>query len=208
MYKVNNLKNDKLNLIAINGSEFRLFRNKKNSKTYLTNRSDKGYNILHVNTMYDIEKNIFLDVRIQNKMEYRDHRGLVEMIDNSNLSKSLIITDRGYESYNNIQEKGWYFLIRIKDKDEIKREFTLPEVDSYDVSFNLKISRKTTNEFKELYKNNNEYKFIPSNTTFDYLPKENLRYQDGEFYEIKFRIVRFKIDDDKYESIVTNLPLE
>lgn len=40
------------------------------------------------------------------------------MVDRSTIPEALIIADRGYESYNSmahIQEKGWYFLIRIKD---------------------------------------------------------------------------------------------
>ena len=45
-------------------------------------------------------------------------RLLQEMVDRSTIPEALIIADRGYESYNSmahIQEKGWYFLIRIKD---------------------------------------------------------------------------------------------
>ncbi len=41
-----------------------------------------------------------------------------DMIDRCEIQKALVIADRGYESYNNmahIQEKGWNFLIRVKD---------------------------------------------------------------------------------------------
>lgn len=40
------------------------------------------------------------------------------MVDRSNIPKVLVIADRGYESFNSmahIQEKGWLFLIRVKD---------------------------------------------------------------------------------------------
>ena len=41
------------------------------------------------------------------------------MVDRSEITGDVIlIADRGYESYNNmahIQEKGWKYLIRIKD---------------------------------------------------------------------------------------------
>ena len=40
------------------------------------------------------------------------------MVDRSAIESALLLADRGYESYNNlahIQEKGWNFLIRIKD---------------------------------------------------------------------------------------------
>ena len=50
-------------------------------------------------------------------MNFNEHSALQEMVDNSLLSQALVIADRGYESYNNMahfQEKGWFFLIRIK----------------------------------------------------------------------------------------------
>lgn len=57
-----------------------------------------------------------------------------------------MIADRGYESYNNmahIQEKGWYFLIGIKDgKTGIKEGLTLPNIDEFDVKISLKITRR------------------------------------------------------------------
>ena len=41
------------------------------------------------------------------------------MVDRSTIKgKVIVITDRGYEAYNNmahIQEKGWFYLIRVKD---------------------------------------------------------------------------------------------
>lgn len=70
------------------------------------------------------------------------------MIDRSNIRKALVIADRGYESYNNmahIQEKGWYFLIRIKDgKTGIKDGLTLPNNDEFDVKISLKLTRRQT----------------------------------------------------------------
>ena len=55
-----------------------------------------------------------------------------EGFDLYDISKALVVADRGYESYNNmahIQEKGWYFLIRIKDgKNGIKQGLDLPDM--------------------------------------------------------------------------------
>ena len=64
-------------------------------------------------------------------MNFNEHSALQEMVDNSLLSQALVIADRGYESYNNMahfQEKGWFFLIRIKDgKRGIKDSLDLPQ---------------------------------------------------------------------------------
>ena len=58
---------------------------------------------------------------------------------------------------------------------------------------------------KLLYKDKNSFKFIPSCTNFDYLPKHNKKYVDVKPYLLHFRVVRFKLSDDRYESIITNL---
>ena len=71
----------------------------------------------------------------------------------------ILMADRGYESYNNlahVQEKGWYFLFRIKDGDYgIKQGLSLTNEEFYDVSFELNLTRKQTNEVKELIKDRN-----------------------------------------------------
>ena len=54
-----------------------------------------------------------------------------------------------------------------------------------------------TNEVKK--NENNQFVFVPSKSVFDYLDACN------PFYDLSFRIVRFKVDDDKYETLVTNL---
>ena len=46
---------------------------------------------------------------------------------------------------------------------------------------------------------NNQFVFVPSTSVFDYLDSCN------RFYALSFRIVRFKIADDKYETLVTDL---
>ena len=41
---------------------------------------------------------------------------------------------------------------------------------------------------------------MPQNSNFDYLDSSN-----NDFYTISFRVVRFRISDDSYETIITNL---
>ena len=72
------------------------------------------------------------------------------MVDRSTIPEALIIADRGYESYNSmahIQEKGWYFLIRIKDgHGSIKSNLELPKEKLFDLKINLNITRKQSKE--------------------------------------------------------------
>ena len=58
---------------------------------------------------------------------------------------------------------------------------------------------------KELIKDRNQYRWIPSDTVFDYLPSKSQKIDPVRFYKLSFRIVRFPISDDAYETIITNL---
>ncbi|HBC90954.1 MAG TPA: IS4/IS5 family transposase, partial [Lactococcus sp.] len=106
-----------------------------------------------------------------------------------------------------IQEKNWKYLIRIKDVGQggIASGLTLPKAEEFDVLIDLSLTSKQTNEVKELCKRKNKYRFVPSTSCFDFLPKKNCRGEPAAFYKLPFRIVRFKITDDSYESVVTNL---
>lgn len=45
-------------------------------------------------------------------------QALIDMVDRSNIKKTIIITDRGYKSYNvfeHIVRKNWNYVIRVKD---------------------------------------------------------------------------------------------
>lgn len=104
-----------------------------------------------------------------------------------------------------IQEKGWFFLIRVKDSTGIKQGLVLPETDCFDVDISLKLTRKKTNDVKELAKDKNHYRIVSSTQPFDYLPLKNKKSDPTLFYELNFRVVRFPISDDTFETVVTNL---
>lgn len=207
---VKNVSTD-FRILAVDGSDIQIATNPKELSSYHPGvNGQKPYNLLHLNALYDLENHIYTDAVIQGSMDLNEHSALQEMVDASDISKALVIADRGYESYNNmahIQEKGWCFLIRIKDGiNGIKNGLDLPDSDEFDIDISLKLSRKQTKEMKELYiKEKNHYKFIPHSTPFDYLDTKLRKHEPIQFYELHFRIVRFKISDDSYETILTNL---
>ena len=114
-----------------------------------------------MNAFYNLDKRIYVDAVIQNRRDWNEHEAFVSMVDRSKIPKALVIADRGYESYNNmanIKEKGWCFLIRIKDgKKGIKDGLELPVAGAFDVDINIKLTRKQTKEVKELLKDRNHY---------------------------------------------------
>ena len=201
---------DELPIFAIDGSDIQIATNPQDKKSYFpSSNGQKGYNLLHLNAIYDLTHHIYLDAIIQKRLDWNEHKALQEIVDRSTLHKALVIADRGYESYNNmahIQEKGWFFLIRVKDgKTGIKDHLELPDLDTFDIPISLKLTRRQTKETKELFKDKNHYKFIPSNTNFDYLPVTNRKQEPVKFYELNFRIVRFPISGSTYETVLTNL---
>lgn len=106
-----------------------------------------------------------------------------------------------------VQEKNQFFLIRIKDSSStgILKGMSLPYDDEYDININLSLTRKQTNETKELLKNKNEYKYMSHNSKFDFLPQISRKYVAMKPYLLHFRIVRFKITENTYEVVLTNL---
>ena len=199
-----------LRLLAVDGSDIQIATNPDDDDTYFQGvNGQKPYSLIHLNALYDLEQHIYIDSKIQGRMSWNEHKALQEMVDKSNIQKALVIADRGYESYNNmahIQEKGWFFLIRVKDgKTGIKGGLLLPEEDKFDIDICLKLVRKQTNPIKELLKDRNKYRVISHSTSFDYLPEKTRKADPATFYELKFRIVRFEIGTGRHETVLTNL---
>ena len=206
---MNSFDND-IPVFAIDGSDIQIPTNPTDTESYIAGTNGhKGYNLLHINALYDLNKHIYSDVIIQKARERNEHKAFQELVDCSEITKALIIADRGYESFNSmahIQEKGWFFLIRVRDGNNgIKQGLDLPESDCFDVNISLKLTRKKTNAVKELLKDKNHYRMVSSTQPIDFLPLKNKKAEPTRFYELNFRIVRFPISEDIYETVVTNL---
>lgn len=109
------------------------------------------------------------------------------------------------------QEKGWNFLIRVRDgRSSMKESFDLPQTECFDQEFHLALTRRQTKETKNLFQNRNHFKFIPNNQRFDFLSKQWDRTSPPEWFHLHFRMVRLEIVEGKYETLVTNTdyPLE
>ena len=142
---------EKMPIFAVDGSDIQIATNPGDTGSYYPgSNGQKGYNLLHLNALYEIDYHIYADSIIQKSKNCNEHKALQEMVDRSTIPEALIIADRGYESYNSmahIQEKGWKFLIRIKDGAcGIASRLTLPNTDQFDVPFHLKLTNKQTNE--------------------------------------------------------------
>lgn len=200
-----------MRLFAADGSDIQIPVNPEDEDSFYPGANGQHpYNMIHLNALYDLLSNTYVDAIIQKNHNMNERQALIDMVENSPFGSALVIADRGYESYNcmaHIQEAGWYYLIRIKDKRGIARGLELPASEEFDLNVSLNLTRRMTNEVKELIKDKNRYRYIPNNVNFDYLPPlDGHHHVDTVFYNIPFRIVRIRISDDTLETLVTNLP--
>ncbi|HEZ0775492.1 TPA: IS4 family transposase, partial [Neisseria meningitidis] len=191
-------------LLAIDGSDLHFATAPADTDTYFQSQPDaRGYNLLHLNAVYDLCNRLYVDAIVQPRRLSNENRALSAMVDRSPIKgKTIVIADRGYESYNNfahVERKGWNYVIRVKDlaSSGILSGLRLPDSGSFDRDFHLTLTRKQTKSIKA---HPEIYKFIPSKSTFDFLDlKEQL------FYPISFRVVRFDLPSGAYETVITNL---
>ncbi len=128
---------------------------------------------------------------------------MIEMIKKLTANqKTIIMADRGYETYNifaNIQERGLFYLIWIKDtskKGSISGSLSLPVSCEFDEELKLIMTRK-----QKFYKTKG-YKYLSNSSPFDFLDSENL------FYTLHLRLTQFQLENGVYECIASNLDKE
>jgi hypothetical protein len=117
--------------------------------------------------------------------------------------KRIYICDRGYASYNifaNAIHNHQMFLIRVPESFAMNlcpgSEHWL-DGPSIDELISINIGRRNTKKMREL----ENYHYLPKNRHYDYL--------DAGSYEtdrLQIRVLKFKISENSYEYVVTNLP--
>lgn len=133
--KITTKKSDTLRILAVDGSDVQIATNPDDSTSYPGSNEQKPYNLLHLNALYDLEHHIYTDAVIQGRLNWNEHSALQEMVDKSDISKALVVADRGYESYNNmahIQEKMVFFNTNPRMENGIKQGLDLPDSDEFD----------------------------------------------------------------------------
>lgn len=189
-------------LLAVDGTDIHTPTNPIDTDSYFkTSENSKGYNLFHMNALYNLLDKRYVDVIIQPRRLSNEHKALCDMIDSAKpRNKVIVIADRGYEGYNtiaHIEQKGWNYLIRVKNNRGIVAQLSLPDEDEFDIDVNLTLTRRQTKETRD---NPDKFRTIMSNMTFDYLPLKS-----KQTYPLSFRLVRIRLSDDTVETIVTNL---
>lgn len=188
-------------LLACDGSDVNIARNPDDEETYI-HEGKAGYNAIHVNALYDLMNHTYCDFLVQGKKKLHERSALCAMADRCDSGiKTIILADRGYESFNVFAHmicNDLKFVIRMKDitSNGILSAYDLPDAE-FDTYIHTTLTRRHT---KETLSDPDTYTILPACTDFDYL--------DGScrYYEIGFRIVRFMVSEGKYVSVATSLP--
>ena len=195
-------------LLAADGSAIQIPTDPTDTESFFPGSvGQRPYNLLHLNTIYDLNNLYYSDAIVQKQHVYDEHRALVTMVDRSSISKAILIADRGYEGYNvmaHIQKKGWSFIIRAKDFSVggIVHSLNLEKTGEFDNELVLNIRRSNK---KETIQNNTVStlsKTIHDHTVFDYIDVHDKQ----SCFELFLRIVRIQLAPDSYEVLITNLP--
>lgn len=192
-------------LLAADGSDLQIFADSKDADSYYPGTNgQKHYSMLHINAFYDILDRTYQDILIQKGRKTNENAALVQMVDRSAVSKAILIADRNYEAYNGIahmEKKGWKYLIRIRDTAGMIYPFHFKPNCDLDAWKTITLTRNQTNAFKQMKAEDPaKYRCLPNSSPFDYIDMH-----DNKYYDLNVRFVRFRISDDAYETVITNL---
>ena len=201
----------KYQLLACDGSSFTFTRNPKDSDSYFApdGKTTNGYNQVHAVALFDLLSKRYCDTVVQPIRKKNEFQALSQMIDRCCTANTVpvFIADRGFASFNvfaHAIKYGSYFLIRAKDVNVhrlLGKDF--PDTESFDIQVNRILTRSNSRKKRLHPESEDQYRFICSSVTFDYLDSDSRKE-----YPISLRVLRFKISDDGYENIITNLPVE
>lgn len=195
-------------LLAVDGTAVNLPRNPASASFVCNDGIPNGVNQLHLTPLYDLLNRTFTDAVIQPEPRKDEIGALTMLLERNTFSQqTLIIADRGFESYYTIahllEKPNVDFLIRVKQSRSAMREVAkLPMLGlDCDISFSICTTQKNSD------KQNQNYVFLQ-------IPKKSKpgsktrrgRWDFGNYYPMRFRICRFLLDNGEFETVATSLP--
>lgn len=193
-------------LVACDGSRINLPYNPSDTDTFIQCIDGrKGINQLHMNALYDPLNDIFLDIILQDIHQLDEKEAFASLLDKHILApqKRIYLADRGYASYNifahaiHNQQK---FLIRLPEhfaKGLCTTSKTWLDDSSVDREITIHIGRRNTKELRA----SENYHCIAKSRRYDFIA-----HGSNDTDCLKFRVLKFKITENTYEYIATNLP--
>ena len=192
-------------LLAMDGSDVQIPTDPTDAETFFPGtRGHKSFNVTKIGALYDLLNHTYVDALVKGKAVANENKLLVEMVKRSSIQEPVIlVADRNFECWDTmaqLQNKGWSYLIRVKESKGIISGLDVPDTEEFDLPVELSLTRKQSKMVKALFKNRNRYRYIPTSVRCDPLD------ECGEpFYTLRFRLVRLKLPNGKIEVLVTNL---
>jgi hypothetical protein len=177
-------------LFACDGSDLDISLDPADEETYI-HEKEKGYNAIHLNALYDLMNNRYVDLLVQGKQKSEERQSFNEMVSHSRFSRNVIyICDRGYEGWNqfvHVMKMGQSFVIRAKDLESngvlASLADRLPKEPTFDTVITTTLTKRHT---KNTLGNPDIYTILSPYTHFDFL-------DDPEACKVTLRIVRFEV---------------
>lgn len=195
-------------LLAVDGTAVNLPRNPASASFVCNDGIPHGVNQLHLTPLYDILSRTFTDAVIQPEPKKDEIGALITMLKRNDFDQNtLIIADRGFESYNLlahlIEKPNVDFLIRVKQSRSAMREVAkLPMLElDCDISFSICTTQKKADKENK----NNVFLQVPQKSKPGATTRRG-RWDFGNYYPMRFRICRFLLDNGEFETVATSLP--
>lgn len=198
-------------IFAVDGTDVNCPRNPESENFMRNSKCTTGYNLMHMNALYDLMNKTYVDV-ITQPYKVNDEQGaLVDMLRrNTFQGKNILTADRGYESYNVIatliEAENLDFVIRLKHGSGAMYHVQQLPMIELDVDVFISI---TTTQTKEDKLHKRRYIQTMRNKDKIYSDKTNKsRWDHPSPYDMTIRIVRVLLDNGEYETLATSLPRE
>ena len=197
-------------VLAIDGTAINMFRDPKSACFMCNASAPRGYCQMHANPLYDVLNKHYVDCVIQPQPAQDEIGALLFMLAWRDFpSKTLIVADRAYSSYNlfaTIQAMpNVDFLIRIKQGKGAMREVAKLPMEELDREIGFTITTTQTKEDKA--KGHIFLQTQKEEPERPYSAKTRKgRWNFPSPYPMKLRIVRIMLDTGEYETLATSLP--
>lgn len=195
-------------LIACDGSRLNLPYNYSDKDTFSKNiEKRKGMNQIHLNCLYDILNDRFLEASLHSVHKMNEKSAFCEFLGSQPArdpgQKKIFIADRGYPSYNvlaHVVHNGQLCVLRASRKfikDLCRNALPLDDEPSFDKVLTFHFGRHQSKKYNQ-YEN---YHYLKPKTRYDFLERGS-----DDVDRLQLRILKFPISEDSFEYIVTTLP--
>ena len=195
-------------LVSCDGSRLNLPYNPSDTDTFCQYiKGRKGINQLHMNALYDLQNDIFLDIVLQPVSEMNEKDAFCQILGHQKEAdsgrKRIYLADRGFVSFNifahAIQNKQ-HFLIRVQKSFAEglcpDRQHWLEE-SQVDEEVTIHVGRRNTKKNKQL----ENYHYLPATRRYDFIDAHSDNVDC-----LNLRVLKFPVSEDTCEYIITNLP--